>query len=223
MRKRPKLRACDLFCGAGGVTKGLQRAGFEVWGVDIEEQSRYCGDRFSQLNALAFPNLHEFDLIWASPPCQHYTMYARNLGTADNHPDLIPAVRERLIASGRPYIIENVVGAPLRNTTMLCGTMFELKVLRHRLFETSFPTSLTLSCNHKGDEIPVYGNGTPEWHRKRFGRNVHLAERKAAMGIDWMTRDELAQAIPPAYAEWLALRFLEHLKRRDDRAPVVHP
>jgi DNA (cytosine-5)-methyltransferase 1 len=114
-------------------------------------------------------------------------------------------MRAKLTAWGGSWIIENVVGAPLRATALLCGTMFGLKVLRHRLFETSFPTpTLTLACHHTGDEIPVYGNGTPQWHRERLGRGVTVSEKRAAMGIDWMNRDELSQAIPPAFSEYLA-------------------
>lgn len=197
------MKALDLFCCAGGAAMGLHRAGFDVTGVDIEPQPHYPFT-FVQGDALA-ANLDGFDFVWASPPCQRFSMYSRNLGTSENFPDLIEPMRQKLTAWGGDWVIENVVGAPLRANAMLCGTMFGLKVLRHRLFETSFPTpALTLSCRHQGDEIPVYGNGTPQWHREKLGRNIGVAEQRAAMGIDWMTRDELTQAIPPAYSEYLA-------------------
>jgi DNA (cytosine-5)-methyltransferase 1 len=198
------MRALDLFCGAGGVTKGLQRAGYHVTGVDLVASPRYCGDAFIQGDALTV-DLDGYDFVWASPPCQAYSCSTLALRNAGRHyPDLLAAVRARLQASGTPYAIENVMGAPMRSPTMLCGTMFGIPVLRHRLFETSFPIAELLHpCRHTGDEIPIYGHGTPSWHRERKGRNFSTAEKRAAMGIDWMTRDELSQAIPPAYAEFI--------------------
>jgi DNA (cytosine-5)-methyltransferase 1 len=201
------MRALDLFCGAGGASMGLARAGFEVTGVDLAPQPRYPF-AFVRADAMTYP-LDGFDLVWASPPCQRFSMYSRNLGTAESFPDLIAPVRERLRASGLPYIIENVIGAPLRAPTLLCGTMFGLALLRHRLFETSYRIATLLPpCQHRGDETPVYGHGTPQWHRERLGRNVGIEEKRAAMGINWMDRDTLSQAIPPAYSEWLARQWL---------------
>jgi DNA (cytosine-5)-methyltransferase 1 len=191
---------------------GLHRAGYEVVGVDIEPQPRYPFD-FIKADALSLRPwwMARFDLICASPPCQRYSMYSRNLGTAETFPDLIAPTRALLREANRPYAIENVVGAPLTCPLLLCGTMFGLKVLRHRLFETSWTwVGLMPSCNHKGDEIPVYGNGTPQWHRQRCGRNVTVAEQRTAMGIDWMIRDELTQAIPPAYSEHIGRAALTH-------------
>ncbi len=196
------MRALDLFCGAGGVTKGLQRAGFHVTGCDLVASPRYCGDAFIRGDALTVP-LDGFDFIWASPPCQRYSMYSRNMGTAGNHPDLIAPIRERLRSTPALWCIENVEGAPLRADFLLCGSMFGLGVRRHRLFETSFPAPLALSCNHSVAAVPVFGHGTPQWYRRKLGRNVSIAEKRTAMGIDWMSRDELSEAIPPAYSEWI--------------------
>lgn len=204
------MKALDLFCGAGGAAMGLHRAGFEVHGVDLALQPRYPFS-FEQRDAtsVSADELRAYDLVWASPPCQRYSLYSRNLGTAESFPDLVPVMREKLRAAGVQHIIENVVGAPLRAPTLLCGTMFGLSLLRHRLFETSFQVAALMpQCRHRGDEIPVYGNGTPQWHRERIGRNVGIDEKRAAMGIDWMNRDELSQAIPPAYSEWLARQWL---------------
>lgn len=192
---------------------GLARAGFDVTGVDIEPHPRYPF-RFVLGDALDVP-LDGFDLIWASPPCQRYTVFARNTGTAARHPDLVPRVRRRLVEQGTPYIIENVPGAPLRSPLLLCGSMFGLGVRRHRLFETSFSIGLTLTCNHERAAVPVYGHGTPQHQRRSWGRNVSIEEKRDAMGIDWMNRDELSEAIPPAYSQWIAERFLEGRRARD--------
>lgn len=155
--ERPKRnpRALDLYCGAGGATRGLQLAGFHVTGVDIKPQPRYCGDAFHQADALTFP-LEGFDFIWASPPCQAFTPLRALLKR--DYADLIPATRQRLIASDTPYAIENVERAPLGESgflILLCGSMFGLEtgdgraeLRRHRLFETSFSIPLRPRCQH---------------------------------------------------------------------------
>jgi DNA (cytosine-5)-methyltransferase 1 len=140
------MRALDLFCKAGGVALGLHRAGFEVVGVDIEPQPNYPF-RFIQANALEF-DLGDFDFYWASPPCQGFTAYKRRPGHVRPRANLIPPMRERLLATGKPFCIENVPGAPLQNPFTLCGSMFGLDVRRHRNFETNFPVT-TPPCNHK--------------------------------------------------------------------------
>lgn len=156
-----KPRAVDLFCCAGGATRGLQLAGFHVTGVDWKPQRHYIGDEFHQADALTFP-LNGFDFIWASPPCQKFTAL-RHMPTAKEYPDLIPETRARLVASGIPYAIENVEGAPLGESgylIMLCGTMFGLQTAdgraelrRHRLFETSFSIPLRPACQH--GHVPI--------------------------------------------------------------------
>ena len=130
-----KLRALDLFCCAGGAAMGLSKAGFEVVGVDLMPQPRYPFE-FHQGDALAFPT-DGFDFIWASPPCQRYTVSQNASKNREAHPDLIAPVRAKLQAWGGPWIMENVVGAPLINPTMLCGLALGLKVKRHRLFESN--------------------------------------------------------------------------------------
>lgn len=207
------MRALDLFCGAGGVTKGLQRAGFHVTGVDSRPQKRYCGDLFIQSDALDFP-LIGYDLICASPPCQAYTRLKNIRGNGHLHPRLIEAIRNRLRNCGTPYIIENVPDAPLHDYVMLCGTMFpELRVYRHRHFECSWGIPFApAACNHSHKMGPSRG----VYHRLDetpfitcCGHNFQAASGKIAMGIDWMTRDEMAQAIPPAYSEYIAKCFLD--------------
>ena len=158
------LRALDLFCKAGGATRGLQQAGFAVTGVDLRPQPNSCADVFIQADALEYlrtADLSGFDLIHASPPCQAHTVLKHAPGTKA-HLDLIAPTRALLVKSGKPYCIENVVGAPLRNPVILCGTMFGLRapsgeLRRHRLFETSFPLTPPCACRHVGSTIGVYG------------------------------------------------------------------
>lgn len=207
----PQPRLLDLFCGAGGATKGYQRAGFYVVGVDIKPQPRYCGDEFVCADAMMFP-LEGFDAIHASPPCQAYSV-TKNFTRKRNHPDLLGAIRARLIAQPAPWVIENVVGAPMRPDFVLCGCMFGLQRLRRvRWFEASWhPLSMVGQHKHQPDVITVAGHDVPS-HQRKFGRSVTLAERKAAMGIDWMGRDELGQAIPPAYTEWIGNELMRVIR-----------
>lgn len=218
---RPK--ALDLFCGAGGVSMGLHRAGFDVVGVDIEPMPEYPrgpGFTFVQADALTFL-LDGFDLIWASPKCQRWSQATRQSGKPEAYPDQIAPIRDRLIASGVPFVIENVLGAPLHDPIMLCGAMFGLGVVRHRLFECSWQIKRPTHPKHNGslvtgEYVTVAGNGgVPAWtlaERERLGLPRHipgemsLKRWREAMGIDWMSRKTLVQAIPPAYAEWIARR-----------------
>jgi DNA (cytosine-5)-methyltransferase 1 len=216
-----KPRLLDLFCGAGGAARGYQDAGFYVVGVDIAPQPHYCGDDFHQADALTFPP-DGFDAIHASPPCQAYSagknMWHGRL-PADRHPDLIASVRARLAETGLPYVIENVEGAPVTNCIMLCGDMFGLGVKRHRWFETSFMVWNPPACrpDHPRFVVSVFGGGAlsrtpPNGSRENFmQRRVHVAHAQAqeAMGISWMTRDELSQAIPPVYTHWVGDRLVE--------------
>lgn len=152
-----KPRALDLFCKAGGVTKGLQRAGFYVVGVDVEPQPRYCGDEFFRGDALVFP-LEGFDLICASCPCHPHT--ALKYRTGKVYECFIERTRARLVEWGGPYVIENVVGAPLLNPVRLCGSSFGLGVRRHRLFESNLTTLHSLPCNHATQPEPIDVSGT---------------------------------------------------------------
>ena len=160
-----KPKALDLFCGAGGATKGLQRAGFHVTGVDIRPQSRYCGDVFIQADALTVP-LEGYDLIWASPPCQRYTRAQNAARNREAHPDLVGPMRERLMASGIPWAMENVVGAPLLNPVVLCGLAFGLKVKRHRLIESSHLLLVPPCPSHDRDYFVIFGH---ECRNRRHG------------------------------------------------------
>ena len=207
-----KPRALDLFCCAGGAGMGLHRAGFEVVGVDIVPQPRYPFE-FHQADALTYP-LESFDFVWASPPCQVHSITASlHRHRVRKHLDLIAPVRARLAASGAPYVIENVMGAPLLNPIMLCGTMFGLRVYRHRLFETSFFLLAPPHGKHtQGSTGSHRGYSRDNPMVCVAGHNFKKEEGEEAMGIDWMTnRAQLAQAIPPAYSEFLGRAALAHM------------
>jgi DNA (cytosine-5)-methyltransferase 1 len=214
----------DLFCGAGGASMGLYRAGFDVIGIDIKRQPRYPF-RFIQADALKPPvDLSRFDLIWASPPCQAYVrsgMVAKD----GRHPRLIEPVRKMLRVSGAPWIIENVPGAPLRADLVLCGTMFGLGIRRHRLFEgePALPPFVPATCDHGRPITGVYGHPHGRGGAWRNGRRPMLPGNAETwgreMGIAWMIPSELALAVPPAYAEfigrWALRMFAEDARRRE--------
>lgn len=208
-----KYRLLDLYSCAGGAAKGYSDAGFDVVGVDIRPQPRYPFE-FHQSDALTFP-LEGFDAIHASPPCQAYSI-SRNNGCHKDAPRLIEQTRARLQSSGRPWVIENVVGAPLHFAVQLCGASFGLgasgfDLNRHRRFESNVGM-LAPQCSHRaGKTMGVYGNGTNSWHRKKFGRCITVAEMREAMGIDWMVRGELSQAIPPAYTKFIGKQLINYL------------
>jgi DNA (cytosine-5)-methyltransferase 1 len=202
-KRIPKL--LDCFCGAGGAAMGYSRAGFEIVGVDINPQPRYPFE-FIQADAMEFLScrLRQFAAIHASPPCQQYT--ALNRLVKRRYPDLIAPVRDLLIDYQGPFVIENVFGAPLINPIMLCGSMFGLRTFdntgylqRHRYFESNFLFSLVPECRHLGRVIGVYGGGD-----SRFKE----LQKREVMQIDWMTRHELNQAIPPVYTKWLGSRLI---------------
>lgn len=210
---RPRL--LDLFCGAGGCAAGYHRAGFDVVGVDIEPQPHYPYE-FHQADALTYP-LAGFDVIHASPPCQAYSQAAQTQRNAGKeYPDLLAPTREKLIAAGLPWVIENVPGAPMRADYKFCGCQFGLDLRRERWFEVSWPVAYSLMppCNHPYPVVSVVGHGAPAWVRERLGYNPTIADYRAAMGIDWMNRNELSQAIPPAYTEYIGAQLLDHLAVR---------
>jgi len=206
------MRVLDLFCGAGGAAMGYHQAGFEVVGVDIKNQRNFPFE-FHKADALGFP-LEGFDLIHASPPCQAYSItgnLARAQGNKQSEIDLVEPTRQRLIESGIPYIIENVMGAPLIDPIMLCGSSFGLKVRRHRLFESSFPLT-SLSCDHKGQGRPVGVYGSKNDDIPQGGRTARtLEEGQEAMGIDWMPWSNLVLSIPPAYTKFIGEQAKEYL------------
>lgn len=207
-----KPRLLDLFSGAGGAARGYQLAGFHVTGVDINPQPRYVGDEFHQADAMTFP-LEGFDAIHASPPCQAYSSMA-NMANARTHEysDLYEPIRDRLAATNTPYIIENVIGAPYRSGFVLCGSMFGLKVRRHRNFETSFAVLLDRHCDHKGQGRPygVYGHGGGGQMNR--GYKGKPSEYAWLMEMPWAKPAEIAQAIPPAYTQFIGEQLMQFVR-----------
>ncbi len=215
----PKPRLLDLFCGAGGAAMGYHRAGFDVYGIDSTPQPHYPFT-FWQHDALELDDewLGQFDVIHASPPCQAYASLAAKDG---RHPRLIEPVRAKLCNTS-VTVIENIEGAPIRRDVRLCGSMFALYVRRHRCFEVNGVLVEQPVCNHSGHEIRAY-YGKPGWLAWDLkGAQVQKAGRKPLlrgsveqapvdMGIDWMTWDELREAIPPAYTEYLGRQLLDAL------------
>lgn len=221
-------RAVDLFCGAGGASVGLRRAGFDVQGVDIQAMPRYPF-KFFQSDAMKWPLRDTgflksrpcYHFVWASPPCQRFTALA---GREDlsHYPDLIEPIRAKLIDVGVPYVIENVPGAPIRKDLVLCGAMFGLRSYRHRHFECSFPI---VQPEHPKHAIRVNRRG--ENRRQHWANGGFLTITgdvgtycgPEAMGIDWMSGDEMSEAIPPAYAEFIGRAALAYLAA----APLPSP
>jgi DNA (cytosine-5)-methyltransferase 1 len=208
--RRPVL--LDLFCGAGGASMGYRSAGFDVVGVDLSPQPNYPFE-FHQADALTFP-LDGFDAIHASPPCQSFTAYKRRPNHVGEYPNLIAPVRDRLVAAGVPWVIENVPKAPLRDPVQLCGSSFGLDVRRHRLFESNYPLTAP-PCDHSW-QTPRFPPATNRVNLRRTVEvgvwRIPLAVQHAAMGVDWMTLEELSEAIPPAYTEHLGRQLLEVIR-----------
>ncbi len=210
-----KPRLLDLFCGAGGAAMGYHRAGFEVVGVDINPQPRYPFE-FHQADALEYP-LDGFDVIHASPPCQPFSKSVKKKNRP-NHLDAVADTRQRLIAAGVTYVIENVPGAPLLNPMQICGSALALRVFRHRLFESN-RMLMGLPCVHGW----MPREFEPAWNRTTKlrvlsisggyqQRQATIEEHRTAMGVDWdMTIAELSEAIPPAYTEFIGEQLLDHI------------
>jgi DNA (cytosine-5)-methyltransferase 1 len=223
---RPRL--LDLFAGSGGCAVGYDRAGFDVTGVDLLPHPEYpfplvVGDALSVLRAPAV--LASFDVVHASPPCQRYSTITPD-SSRDSHPDLIAPVRDLLHTWGGLYVIENVEGArhELRDPIKLCGSSFGLEVRRHRYFETNIPDLiLQPTCRHaeQGRPIGVYGDHPQddEYYRRpdgtrRGNKAKSIDEARRVLDIDWMTDwDDLADAIPPAFTQFIGEHLIDSLSR----------
>lgn len=233
---RPRL--LDLFCAGGGASVGYHRAGFDVTGVDIVDQPRYPFE-FHRGDALEFVKRHghEFEVVTASPPCFLNSTLAAVLVQGHGHVELIPETRDALIATGLPYVVENVPGADLRDPLVLCGSMFHLgadchdgrwrQLRRHRLFESNVALVAPAPCRHDAESLAVHGGGPS--HRERASRagtgsgytyQGRMSERRQAMGVDWLPRESLNLAIPPAYTEWIGRLLVQHLYPGVDPIPT---
>ena len=211
------MRILDLYCCAGGAAMGYRRAGFDVTGVDIVRRDRYPFD-FIRSDALVFlerlidgklpdkPWLR-FDAIHASPPCQAYSN-AQRIQDLD-HPDLLAPTRERLVETGLPWVIENVEGAPMNDPVLLCGTMFPgLTTYRHRLFESNVPILQPLHPEHVYRQTKMGRRPAEDEWIQVVGHMSATKVGRKAMGIEWMRRDELREAIPPLYTEYVGRHLM---------------
>lgn len=234
--RNKKYKLLDLYCKAGGGGYGYYLAGFEVFGVDIDEQPNYPFE-FKKCDALKILKdeefIRQFDVIHASPPCQHYSRTqelskARNGGAYGEHPDLIAKTRELLINTRKPYIIENVVGAPLHNPISLSGSQFKnLYTQRKRLFESNIPLKEPENKPVQKKTPPAgWGFGPDGFIAICGSGGVHGMNKRqiplywgfALGGIDWMTREELAEALPPAYTEFVGKQIIDYLRSKEKEA-----
>ena len=207
------FKLLDLYCCGGGAGYGYSLAGFDVVGVDIKPQPKYPF-KFQQSDAIEFvkKNHHLFDVIHASPPCQAFTRAGTEQRKAGKvYDDFLSETREVLRDIGKPYIIENVPDAPMENPIVLCGSMFGLKTYRHRLFESNIPLVAPthpkhIAKNTKMGRKPVQGEFI-----QVVGHFSGVPFAQDAMGIDWLGQKELAQAIPPAYTQYLGGQLQDHL------------
>ena len=205
------MKLLDLFCCQGGASAGYVAAGFDVTGVDIDPQPRYPY-LFVQADAIEYVKAHghEYDAIHASPPCQAFTTAQKLRGR--EHPDLIKPTRDALVAAGRPWIIENVVGAPLSGV-LLCGTMFGIETYRHRVFESSMSLPQPHHPDHTAPITKLGRPVLPGQYMHVVGNFSGVDRGRRVMGMPWASRDGLREAIPPAYAAYIGAALLSAVKR----------
>jgi DNA (cytosine-5)-methyltransferase 1 len=232
---RPRL--LDAFCCEGGAGMGYHRAGFSVVGIDINDHAdRYPfefhqEDALESLRGMAWSRRRGqdlgFDAVHASPPCQSYLNLGKvnkALGRDYDHPDLVAETRELLNEIGLPWVMENVPGAPLINPVRLCGTSFGLPLRRHRYFESNVPLVGTQCAHHLFTEKRYWTGWRPKGEHRLstvvqvYGNAADKHEWPAAMGIDWMTNDGMAEAIPPAYTEHIGAQLMRAVVREEAAA-----
>lgn len=224
MREGEKIyKLLDLFCKAGGCSVGYHQAGFEVIGVDIEPQPNYPY-KFIQADALTVLKdrdfISQFDVIHASPPCQKYTTAAKQWRlVGKQYPDFIDATRELLNQWRGPYVVENVEKAPLINPIMLCGSMFGLRTYRHRVFESNISLFAPEHPKHAHKQTKMGRPVKKDEYMQIVGHFSGVPLAREIMGCQWMNQSELAQAIPPAYTEWIGKQLIEFLNSKKAGEP----
>jgi DNA (cytosine-5)-methyltransferase 1 len=227
---RPLL--LDLFSGAGGAAVGYYRAGFDIIGVDLHPMPRYPFE-FIGAEALIFLEdliaddmADHFDAIHASPPCQRYSP-TRTMHNV-RYPDVINPLRALLKKTQIPYIIENVPEAPMENPVILCGSQFDLcqewsgefwrgdvYLKRHRAFEVLFPVPDAGLHDHTRRAVTVAGHGRMGKSDSIFKGKGFSQLKRDVMRIGWMTENELNEAIPPAYTQYVGQHLMRYLETDD--------
>lgn len=215
---RPRL--LDLYCCQGGASAGYVAAGFDVTGVDMDPQPRYPY-RFVRDSALGYlfhvietGEIGQYAAVAASPPCQGYAAARTIRGNEHPSADQLPLVRQMLAECGIPYIIENVVGAPMRDPVMLCGTMFGLRTYRHRLFESNVPLAAPPHPRHIRTAVKLGRKLSPDDFYTAVGNFHSVGIVREDMGVPWMSRDGVRESIPPAYTEHLGRQLMAFLIAR---------
>jgi DNA (cytosine-5)-methyltransferase 1 len=218
----------DLFCCAGGASRGYANAGFRVVGVDIKPRPHYPYP-FIQADAIGFLDmlldgyqvdgfrLGMFDAIHASPPCQSFSGLSNAMpGTKEKYPNLIPSTRERLRFAGKPYVIENVVGSPLDPTAILCGSMFGKRLRLHRLFETNFSIP-QLACDHSGFVLNPYNQAGRDRIKAEFPGRTITSVWKREKDVEWMNGHEASEAIMPVFTEYVGAYMMRAIRATEVR------
>lgn len=209
---KPKL--LDLYCCGGGAGYGYELAGFDVTGVDNENQPKHRG-KFIQGDAIEFlkQNWKHFDAIHASPPCQEYSLSSKQFRLKGRkYIELIEATRVEVLKTGLPYVMENVPDAPLINPIILCGAMFNMKTYRHRAFESNFKIVVPEHPEHTAPNAKMGRKPREGEFIQYVGHFSGVKKVQEMTGLHWLGQYELAQSIPPQYTEFIGRQLIEHIK-----------
>jgi len=215
----------DAFSCQGGASAGLVQAGFRVIGIEKEARhvKRYPYEYVQGDVIDVLPDVirrYRPVAVGGSPPCQLDSVTQVLQG--NDHPDLIEPFRRLVMASGLPFWIENVGGAvakgKLRPDLMLCGLMFGLKTDRHRYFELNFRATAPPHPTPNGREdhfgMPKTKMGRPfrEGELRQYVGNFHGPDlAREDLGVPWMSREAVAECIPPAYGKHIGEQLALHL------------